>query len=276
MRSTIRSVGLALALAIPAAAHADESTLCTDITSAPYSITAPGIYCLKNSVTGDISIQADDVVLDLNGHVIEPLKPGLGSGVWATDRANITVRNGTIRGFHYGIQFAGSKGSRNHLLEHLKITDSLDSAIILYGDGSVVRRNMLLNNGFDTGPGARFVLYAQGTGIHIADNQIVESGIGVTVNEVVGIRTNGSGIAVERNVVSNAEIGPHNSRGIIVNGSATARNSVVGNRIVNMKIGIMNGFGSAGPAVFMDNTVGGATFGAFFGGVMAGTTNTSF
>jgi hypothetical protein len=275
MRSTIRSVGLALALAIPAAANA-ETTLCTDITSAPYAITAPGIYCLKNSVTGDISIQADDVVLDLNGHVIEPLKPGSGSGIWASDRANITVRNGTIRGFHYGIQISGSKGSRSHLLEHLKITDSLDSAIILYGNGSVVRKNMLLNNGFDTGPGARFVLYASGDGIHIADNEIVESGIGVTVNEVVGIRTNGSGIAVERNVVSNVEIGPHNSRGIIVNGVATARNSVVGNRIVNMKIGIMNGFGSAGPAVFMDNTVGGATFGAFFFGVMAGTTNTSF
>jgi hypothetical protein len=274
MRSVIRSVGLALALAVPAAAHA-ETTLCTDITSAPYAITAPGIYCLKNSVTGDISIHADDVVLDLNGHVMQSLKPGSGSGITAFDRANITVRNGTIRGHHYGIQISG-KLSRGHLLEHLKITDSLDSAIILYGDGSVVRHNMLLNNGFDTGPGARFVMFVSGDGIHIADNQVVESGIGVTVNEVVGIRTNGSGIAVERNVISNAEIGPHNSRGIIVNGVSTARNSVVGNRIVNMKIGIMNGFGSAGPAVFMDNTVGGATFGAFFGGVMAGTTNTSY
>jgi hypothetical protein len=273
MRSTIRSVGLALALAVPAAAHA-ETTLCTFISSAPFTIVSPGIYCLKDSVHGGISIHADDVVLDLNGHVIEALKPGSGSGVTAFDRANITVRNGTIRGHHYGIQISG-KGSRSHLLEDLKITDSMDSAIVLYGDGSVVRRNMLLNNGFDTGPGARFVMFAQGNGIHIADNQVVESGIGVTVNEVVGIRTNGSGIAVERNVVSNAAIGTHNSRGIIVNGVATARNSVVGNRIVNMKIGIMNGFGTAGPAVFMDNTVGGATT-PFFFGVMAGTTNTSF
>lgn len=82
------------------------------------------------------------MVPDLNGHVLESGTPRSGTGVSAFDRANITVRNGTIRGYHTGVQ-------------------------------------------------------------------------------------------------------------------RQARNSDVGNRIVNMKIGSMNGFGWAGPAVFMDNTVAG-------------------
>ena len=274
MRSTIRSVGLALALAVPGAAVYAETTDCTVITSAPFIIPAPGIYCLRNSLVGNISIQASDVVLDLNGHVLESAKLGSGSGINAFERANITIRNGTVRGFNTAIQIGGPKLSRSHLIERLRLLDNAEGAMSVEGDGSVVRHNMLLNNGFSASGGARFILFAGGDGNHIADNQIVESGIGA-VGEVVGIRTNGSGVAVERNVISNAEIGTHHSRGIIVVGAATARNSVVGNRIVNMKIGIMNGFGTSGPAVFMDNTVGGATT-PFFFGVMAGSTNTSY
>jgi hypothetical protein len=132
---------------------------------------------------------------------------------------------------------------------------------------------MLINNGYAPGAGARYGLLANGNGIHIADNQVMETGVGAS-NEVVGIRVGGSGVAIERNVVSNAEIGPHSSRGILVSGTpGMGRNSVVNNRVVNMKLGIWN---SSGSAVFMDNTVGGATIAPFLGGVMAGTTNTSF
>jgi len=273
VRSTIGFAGLAFALIVPSAALRAETTKCTEIMSAPYVIPAPGIYCLNNSLAGSIAVNADDVVLDLNGHVLQSGSPGSGAGVHAFDRQNITVRNGTIRGYNRAVQITG-KLSRSHVIERLRIMDNSDGAISVQGDGSVVRHNMLLNNGYDAGSGARFVILANGDGIHIADNQIIESGVGATF-EVVGIRTNGSGVAVERNVVSNAEVGSHNSRGILVNGGSTSRNSVVGNRVVNMKIGIMNGFGFAGPAVFMDNTVGGATT-PFTGGVMAGTTNTSF
>jgi len=267
---TIRSVGLALALIVPGAAAHAETNNCTEIMSSPFIISSPGIYCLKNSLTGAIYIQASDVVLDLNGHVLDSSSPGASAGVLAVDRWNITVRNGTIRGFHTAVQLDGAK-SRSHLIEYLRLADNSGTGVSVRGDGSVVRHNMLINNGYAAGPGARFALLANGDGMHIAHNQVVESGVGAT-NEVVGIRIGGSGVAVERNVVSNAEIGAHNSRGILVSGGATGRNSVVDNRVVNMKIGIWS---SSGSAVFMDNTVGGATT-PFFGGVMAGTTNTSF
>jgi len=266
VRSTARSAGLAFALIFAAAAHA-ETTDCTEINTVPFIITAPGIYCLKNSLTGAIHVQANDVVIDLNGHVFESGSPGAGAGVLAVDRANITVRNGTIRGFNTAIQLVGAK-SRGHLIERLRLADNSGSGVIVQAEGAVVRHNMLLNNGYASGPGARFALLSIGNGTHVADNQVIESGVGAT-GEVVGIRIGGSGVAVERNVVSNEAIGPHLSRGILVSGGT---NSVVGNRVVNMKIGIFN---TGGTAVFMDNTVGAATT-PFLGGVMAGTTNTSF
>ena len=271
MRSTIGFAGLALALIFPGALRA-ETINCTDVTGVPAFITAPGIYCLKSSLTSEIHIQADDVVLDLNGYVLDTSNWGASAGISSYDRQNITIRNGTVRGFHTAIQLDGKK-SRGHLIEYMRLTDNAGPGVSVSGDGSVVRHNMLINNGYAPGAGARYGLLAVGDGIHIADNQVVETGVGAT-NEVVGIRVGGSGIAIERNVVSNAEIGPHDSRGILVSGTpGMGRNSVVNNRVVNMKLGIWN---SSGIAVFMDNTVGGATAAPFLGGVMAGTTNTSF
>ena len=268
---TIRYIGLALALIVPGAAVHAETNNCTEIMSSPFIISSPGIYCLKNSLTGAIYIQASDVVLDLNGHVLDSSSPGASAGVIALDRQNITVRNGTIRGFHTAVQLDGAS-SRSHRVEYLRLADNSGTGVSVRGDGSVVRHNMLINNGYAAGPGARFALFASGDGIHIVDNQVIESGVGAT-NEVVGIRVAGSGVAIERNVVSNAELGPHNSRGILI--LASGRNSVVGNRVVNMLYGIMNGSGFGGTAIFMDNTVGGAKL-PFSGGVMAGTTNFSF
>src|SRR5262245_57018630 len=110
MHSTLptRHALIALAgLALAAPAHA-ETTQCTAITSVPYTITVPGIYCLiadleYPSASGDaITIEANNVVIDLNGHKIGNLAAGLGTtavGISAARRQNITIKNGTLRGF---------------------------------------------------------------------------------------------------------------------------------------------------------------------------------
>ena len=74
------------------------------ITTAPFTISAPGVYYLKNDVsvtTGDaIIINADDVTLDLGGFAIRSTaSPASGSGVaMNTVQKNIHIKNGTIRG----------------------------------------------------------------------------------------------------------------------------------------------------------------------------------
>ena len=53
-----------------------------------------------------IEIQANDVALDFGGGGLEQQNRGSDTftvAVYALDRNNISIRNGTIRGFDYGI-----------------------------------------------------------------------------------------------------------------------------------------------------------------------------
>lgn len=97
---------------------------CTPIAGAPVVITAPGRYRLSRNlaVTGGnaITIQSDDVTLDLAGFVISSsAQPANGTAITiAGPRRNVTVRNGAIRGlggaqrcgFLFGIS-GGNPGS---------------------------------------------------------------------------------------------------------------------------------------------------------------------
>ena len=77
-------------------------------TTFPIIITQPGSYVLTSNVvvptpdTDGISIESDNVTLDLNGHAI--IGPGKesgedGNGIHADGKNNIAIRNGTVRDF---------------------------------------------------------------------------------------------------------------------------------------------------------------------------------
>ena len=56
----------------------------------PTTITSSGIYCVANPITGEIAIQADDVVVDLNNYVVT------GDVSIAAGQTRITIKNGVI------------------------------------------------------------------------------------------------------------------------------------------------------------------------------------
>jgi hypothetical protein len=100
-----------LALALGAAPAQAETVNCTAITTVPFVITTQGIYCFIGDVVtaitsgNAIDIQTNNVVVDLNGWKLGGLAAGLGAtalGINALDRQNITIMNGTIRGFFRG------------------------------------------------------------------------------------------------------------------------------------------------------------------------------
>ena len=79
-----------------------ETVNCTSIASLPAVISQPGIYCLAGNlstsqVTGSaIEIQANSVVLDLNGFKLAGRAAGVGTsafGIHAVNRQNITIKN---------------------------------------------------------------------------------------------------------------------------------------------------------------------------------------
>src|SRR5438552_2189365 len=83
--------------------YAVDGVVLIDQTMVPLTITDPGSYRLSSNVavTGSataISIQSNDVSLDLNGFTVSgdatPFSDGI--FVYAT---NVEIRNGTVRGF---------------------------------------------------------------------------------------------------------------------------------------------------------------------------------
>ena len=89
-----------------------EVTDCQEILSIPVVITTQGIHCLKSdkvssATSGNIiDIQANNVTIDMNGFKLGGLGAGTGTsaiGIFAQDQKNITIRNGSIRGFETGV-----------------------------------------------------------------------------------------------------------------------------------------------------------------------------
>jgi hypothetical protein len=269
MSPLLRFTGFALLAAALSTTARAETINCT-VMSLPFTITAPGIYCLNASasVAGNaIMIDADDVVVDLNGHAISG--SGGGVGIQSTDEKNITIRNGTVRGFAWGIALGNAGTGDSYVVEHMRVENSADVGLSIVGRGAVVRHNKLIGNGGTPGPGARYGINVSGPGSHVHDNEVVDTGLGAP-GEVDAIRVAfASGSVVQRNVVANSAAAGPFSRGILF--MKATGSAAVGNRINGMAIGIQ----FSGSGIYMDNTVGGAAT-PFSGGTAAGGTNFSF
>lgn len=79
-----------------------------------FRITQPGSYYLTGNITGEVDknairIEASDVTLDLNGFTIQGV-PGAAFGIRDSNAANITVTNGSVRGFVTGVSLNGPSG----------------------------------------------------------------------------------------------------------------------------------------------------------------------
>lgn len=284
MRPMTRFACSILSLLAASASARAETTECTEISSVPTHIFTPGVYCLKQSlsypgVTGHaIQINVSDVVLDLNGHVLDNSSAGAGTtavGINGQNLKNVTVRNGTIRGFRFGVQLTDlGDNSLAHVVEELLLDRNTTVGINVNGQGSVIRNNRIARTGGSTAVGSAdaFGIVAAGVGVHVLANEVtgtLEGGGG----QAFGIfASSASGGVVERNVVSALSFGPAASTGIFVT-KGSVRVAVAGNRVANQRIGISSSFPES--ALYVDNTVGGATT-AFSGGTRAGATNHSF
>ncbi len=103
---------IALATALMATPAKAETIECTVIDSIPFIITVQGIYCLTGNLASSltsgemITVATNNVTIDMNGFKLGGLAAGtatLANGIFALDRRNITIRNGSIRGFLRGI-----------------------------------------------------------------------------------------------------------------------------------------------------------------------------
>lgn len=115
-----------------------------------YTITNAGSYYLTtniSAVAGEaVTIQANNVTLDLNGYSIVGNPSAVYHGVWLNGgRTNIVIRNGNIMNCGYnGVEAAANGNSQNVVIEQINVTGCStvwpgNKAGIAAGAGSVVR-----------------------------------------------------------------------------------------------------------------------------------------
>jgi hypothetical protein len=199
MKSVVSAALLALAcLFLPSAAQAAESfDACTGtITALPYTISTPGTWCVKQNLAtaavsgAAITVNASDVTIDCNGFKLDGSAAGAATanrGVYASARSGVTVRNCALRGFQYGIALVGATGSR-HLVEHNRISASSSVGVMVEGDGSLVRDNLVTQTGGSPASPHAYGIYARYI-VDVADNTVSGvSGNGASGN-IIGIYT---------------------------------------------------------------------------------------
>lgn len=305
-----RVAGYALVgLMLSVSAARAETTLCTAIASLPAVITVQGVYCFTGDLTtaqvsgNVIDIQTNNVIIDLNGHKLGGQAAGVDTqavGIHALDRRNVTVKNGTVRGFYRGVWLQESSplyiNSMGHVVEGLRADFNTAVGIAVWGTGNIVRNNQVVSTG-----GSRVSTFAveginaQGPAARVLNNDVIATGpatgavnaIGVFVGSAPGSVVEGNrianttcpscsamgiyvdtsdAIAVSANRVSNATA-VAGSTGVYLTGSADAL--VSDNRIARLATGINFASGSGS---YMNNQVTGATT-PYLGGTAAGTTN---
>jgi len=164
-----------------------ETVNCTPITTLPAVITVQGIYCftgnLNTAITSGnaIDIQTNNVILDLNGFKLGGLAAGLGTttnGIHALHRQNITIKNGTIRGFMQGILLDSGGPSQGHVIEDIRADQNTLVGIQVASDGAIVRNNQVVATGGSTalGPNASaWGLLVSGHGPRVLNNDVIQA-----------------------------------------------------------------------------------------------------
>jgi len=218
-----------------------ETINCTEITAIPIIITVQGVYCLKGNLATSltvgnmIDIQTNNVTIDMNGFKLGGLAGGLGTsanGVFALNRKNITLRNGSVRGFLRGTQLVQTVtgASSGHLIEDMLFDGNRFSGIQVGGSGNIIRRNRVVN----TGPGN---LSFDAVGIYLipASNSVVAGNLVSGTSESSSARgifvQLSTLIEVRGNTILDAK-GVGTKRGIDIVFSTDI--TVIGNRVLNV------------------------------------------
>jgi hypothetical protein len=250
-RATLAVSFLALlaSVATPRPAPA-ETVKCTPVTALPAVIMVEGIHCLTADLTttmttgAAIFIKANNVVLDLNGFSLIGLA-GTGTqarAIAASQQENVTVKNGTIRGFMIGVNFGGSQ-ARGFVVEDIRAERNTRNGIEVGGFGSVVRRNHVVSTG-----GSTF------GNVNVTVHGIFVTGVGPRV--------------IDNDVIDTVKQGTGQSRGIIL--STVTDGFAVNNRVSGADVGILISPNSTGK--YRDNlTLGVAT--PYVGGTSVGNNN---
>jgi hypothetical protein len=251
-----------LAGLLPAGVARAETTCTKTITALPYTIAVGGNYCLGSNLqttlaTGSaITINADGVVVDLAGFKIEDtsaLATITTSGVSAANHRDVTIRNGTIRGFYRGIYVTG--GGAGVLVADVLADSNRFAGIWAEGTGAEVRDSRVLNT---TGTGVltdgssdTWGIKLVGFAVRAVNNDVTGTvGMGAGWGRAIAV-DQAEGAVVEDNRVASLVAG--NTVGVDVLGGGDVL--VVANELTGLGSGVLYEGASGGK--YRDNLTSG-------------------
>ena len=195
---------------------------CTEITQSdiPLTITSSGVYCLTENVSSGltaITISANDVVLNLNGYLVDGSSAGsdtIQTGIVCRDQRDVVITNGSIKGYSTGVGIDNCDGAE---VSYLRAMNNYTFGIVVSGgSNALVVHNHIYHIGGTTRPGSSWIngisVASDCPGARILDNDIYDifspsggrsygirawSTAGeVSNNRISGLATTGGGLEI--------------------------------------------------------------------------------
>jgi len=228
-------------------ANAQVNTSCKIISSAPYVINETGCYrisvdiSVEDESTNAITINVDDVYLDLNGkHIRGPQTLLVSSaGIYAQGVKKLTITNGSIAGFLYGIRVdRGSEASpsKKIIVSRVRAFQNSFRGISLNAEYVKIFENEVTQTG-----GSRLFpdsfsigIEIDGSNCRVVNNKIYETyPIGIGEGIAISLTDHASRCKVSNNTIENQIVQGTGMRtfGIWVGGS-DRRVTVTDNKII--------------------------------------------
>ena len=231
-------VALTLVVAVAAGASTAQTggLSCGDTITVDTTLDRDLLNCPNNGIL----IGADDITLDLNGHVIDgnrsasrgcdPRKEFCDSGVGNNEHDGVTVRNGSVRQFEFGVIVGNARENR--------VLDISSSQNTFFGF-LVTRSSRILVRGSS---GSRNIA-PEGDGMGLFDSHHVR----IVDSEFRRNPGPGIHVAASTDNLIKGNLFSHSSPALFLGGESRAekadRNHVRGNRFVRSGAGVLLGWG---------------------------------
>jgi parallel beta-helix repeat protein len=175
---------------------------------------------------------ADNITIDLGGHVIDGSSTG--DGIRVAGHQGVVVQNGTIQDFSVGVRLESSAGNE---LSGLQLTNNRDLDASLFDSAGNHMSGLAVNGNGALRPAGEGILLVSGS-----DDNVIE-GSAFADNRLWAIRITNS----SRNVIQDNDVGVHQSAGILLLGGCIE--NVIRHNFVNGAG--LDGIGTGG-----DNNIG--------------------
>ena len=180
----------------------------------PLTITEPNSYYLAEDISfastanHAITIQCNDVTIDLMGFTLKGPDSGTKAGIYMFDRSNVEIRNGTVRDFYNGI-YEPSTAGKQHRVINVRAMSNTYSGVHLYAKGNLVKDCTAADN-------TAYGIYAD-TGSTVTRNTAYN-------NQYKGIFVNDGSTVTDNTAYNNQSIGISTGPGCTVRGNTAYNN----------------------------------------------------